>query len=336
MEGMFRFSRAHAICAAALSASHGGVNPPRQSIAIVGAGALGLYYGARLVQAGHEVRFLLRGDLAAIRERDRITVREKHGDFTVSPVQAFGAVAEIGVVDVVLITMKATANALLADLLPPLVGPLTMVVTLQNGLGNEEAVAAVVGAERTWGGLCFIGVNRSGPGEVRGIQTPGSIALGEFDRPAGSACRELADTFEAAGVPCTPVDSLRAARWRKLVWNIPFNGLTVVAGAVPCDELLRHANHEAEVRALMREIQATAAAEGVVIDDAFLHDNVERTRSMAYQPSTLIDFMEGRPLELEPIWGEPLRRARTAGVATPHLAALYDRLSVMDAARTRD
>ena len=137
-------------------------------------------------------------------------------------------------------------------------------------------------------------------------------------------------------MPCTPVDSLRAARWRKLVWNIPFNGLTVVAGAVPCDELLRHANHEAEVRALMREIQATAAAEGVVIDDAFLHDNVERTRSMAYQPSTLIDFMEGRPLELEPIWGEPLRRARTAGVATPHLAALYDRLSVMDAARTRD
>ena len=295
----------------------------------MGSGAIGLYYGARLARAGHDVRFLMRGDLATVRASNRIVVREKEGDFEVTPVAAFGEAAEIGVVDVVLITMKATANATLATTLPPLVGPETKVVTLQNGLGNEEAVAAVIGAERAWGGLCFIGVNRTAPGEVYGVHSPGTITVGEYGRPAGAACHGLADTLTAGGVPCTAIESLIAARWRKLVWNIPFNGLTVVAGGVPCDELLREARWETEARELMTEIQAAAAADGVVIEDAFLNGNIEQTRSMAYKPSTLIDFQEGRPLELEPIWGEPLRRAQANGVQLPRLAALYARLRTL-------
>jgi 2-dehydropantoate 2-reductase len=116
-------------------------------------------------------------------------------------------------------------------------------------------------------------------------------------------------------------------RWRKLVWNVPFNGLTVTEGGLTSDEVLRDPVREARVRALMREVQATARAEGVEIEDAFLEQNVRITRDMAYRPSTLLDFLDGRPLELDPIWGEPLRRARRLGVPVPELARLHAQLT---------
>src|SRR3954468_783382 len=144
------------------------VTVKRSSIAIVGSGALGSYYGARLALAGNDVRFLMRGELAAVRERG-LTLREKDGTHHLENVAAFATPEEIGAVDLVFITLKTTANAELARLLPPLLGPGTLVVTLQNGLGNEENVASVVGEQRVLGGLCFIAVTRSAPGELTGF-----------------------------------------------------------------------------------------------------------------------------------------------------------------------
>jgi 2-dehydropantoate 2-reductase len=112
------------------------------------------------------------------------------------------------------------------------------VVTLQNGLGNEEQIAALVGPERVLGGLCFIAVTRERPGELTGYLTPGTIILGEFNRPAGASARAVAQAFERAGVRVRVVDNLAEARWQKLVWNIPFNGLAVAAGGITTDRIL--------------------------------------------------------------------------------------------------
>lgn len=299
-----------------------------RTVAIVGTGAIGTYYGARLGLAGAAVRFLLRTDLAAVRERGGVMIRERDRTLELRPVDAFATTAEIGPVDLVLVTLKTTANARLPAMLPPLIGPNTAVLTLQNGLGADEFIAGVVGPERVLGGLAFIAATRTAPGVVT-CYHPGSITLGEFGRPAGDRVRALAQQFTAAGVKINVVDDLLEARWRKLVWNVPFNGLAV-ANNVTTDVLCADARHAGDVRVLMHEVQHAAAAFGFAIPNSFLEQQFEVTPPMgAYQPSSLVDFRAGREVEVEAIWGEPLRRAQAKGVSVPRLADLYGRLKAI-------
>lgn len=294
--------------------------PPR--IAIVGAGAIGLYYGGRLALAGQDVHFLARSELAVLRERG-LRLREGDRDERLHPVQAYGRSEDIGPVDLVFVTLKTTANPVLPSLLRPLVGPQTVLVTLQNGLGNEELLAREFGSARVLGGLCFIASTRTGPGEVT-CYHPGSISLGEFQGPASPRSRALAELLGRAGVVCRATESLREARWRKLVWNIPFNGLTIAAGGIPTDQVCADEALAREVRALMTEVRGAAAALGHVIPASFADEQFHGTPPMgAYQPSSLVDFLAGRPVEVEAIWGEPLRFAQAAGAQMPRLELLY-------------
>ncbi|MDR0352023.1 MAG: 2-dehydropantoate 2-reductase [Opitutaceae bacterium] len=293
------------------------------SIAIVGAGAIGCYYGARLARAGADVRFLTRGDPARVRERG-LRVKTPDEEIVLPRVRAAGTPEEIGPCDLVLVALKTTANAALGRLLGPLVHERTTVVTLQNGLGSDEELARLFGAERVAGGLCFIGVNRVAPGEIVCL-TPGSVSFGEFQRPADGRTRALAELFSRAGVKTSVGDSLAELRWKKLVWNVPFNGLAIAAGGVTTDVLTGDAELLAAARALMFEIAAAArAVTGCEIPPRFVEKQIEVTKAMGpYKPSSLIDFLEGREVEVEAIWGEPLRRARAAGADAPRLAMLY-------------
>ncbi|HUR57292.1 MAG TPA: 2-dehydropantoate 2-reductase [Opitutaceae bacterium] len=297
-----------------------------ETFAIVGAGAIGGYYGARLALAGADVRFLLRSELAHVRAHG-LTLRERDATRRVERVAAFGTIGEIGPVDVVLVTLKSTANAALPALLPPLLGPNTVVVTLQNGLGNEELIASLIGAERVLGGLCFIAVTREGTGELVGYHTPGALTLGEFGRPAAERTRAIAQWFVRAGVNCRVTDNLAEARWRKLLWNVSFNGLAIAGGGITTDRILADATLAREVRALMDEIAAAARHFGYSIPEEFIQSQIDITPPMgAYKPSSLVDFLAGREVEVEAIWGEPLRRAQAAGLPMPRLAALYAKL----------
>ena len=297
-----------------------------QRIAIVGAGAIGSYYGARLALAGVEVRFLVRRDLVHVRDHGLI-LRERDATRRLEHVDAFATTAEIGPVDLVFVTLKTTSNSALATLLPPLIRPETAVVTLQNGLGNEETIAALVGAGRVLGGLCFIAVTREAPGELSGYHTPGAITLGEFGRPASERTQAIAGLLQRAGVNCRAVDSLAAARWQKLIWNVPFNGLAIAAGGITTDRILDDPVLAREVRALMNEVAAAARHFGHEVTEAFIQSQIDVTPPMgAYQPSSLVDYRAGRPVEVEAIWGEPLRRAQAAGLAVPRLQELHARL----------
>jgi 2-dehydropantoate 2-reductase len=298
-----------------------------QKIAILGAGALGSYYGARLALAGSDVRFLIRRDLAAIRGNG-LTLREKDATRHLANVAAFATAEEIGPVDLVFVTLKTTANAELARLLPPLLHAHTAVVTLQNGLGNEELLASLVGGDRVLGGLCYIGVTRSAPGELTGFHTPGAITLGDFGRSAGGRARAIAALLEGAGMKLRVVDRLAEARWQKLIWNVPFNGLAITRGGITTDRILGEPTIAAEVRSLMDEIAAAGRALGFDVPEKFIQSQLDLTPPMgAYAPSSLVDFLAGLEVEIEAIWGEPLRRAQAAGLKMPRLAQLYAALN---------
>ena len=296
-----------------------------QSVAIVGSGAVGLYYGARLAAAGEDVRFLLRSDFAAI-SRDGLKVASVHGDLDLPQVKAYRSAAEIGPVDLVIVAWKATSNDQLAAVLPPLLHANTQVLTLQNGLGNCESLAAIVGPGRVLGGLCFVCINRSAPGQVV-HSAGGRVSLGEWQPDGTGRAAELERRFKAAKIQAVAVDNLAKAQWDKLVWNIPFNGLSVAEGGVTTDRLLATPQGEAKLRALMGEVVATAQALGLDLSEDLIDFHIERTRPMGpYRTSSMIDFVEGREVEVGPIWDEPLRRARAAGVAMPLTEQLLQRI----------
>ncbi len=308
--------------------------PSKPRVAIIGAGALGCYYGARLAKAGEDVHFLVRSGRAALMARG-IRVKMPTERFTVRKVQVYGAPAEIGPCDLVIVAIKATGNESLKTLLPPLLGPETTVLTLQNGLGVEEPVAEIVGAGRVLGAICYIGCMRTAPGVVE-CSFPGLMTIGKFGKPAGERTQAVATLWRRAGVKCEAQDNLEAQRWHKLVWNVPFNGLAIIAGGITTDVLLADEGLKTLARRLMEEVVEAAAKFGHEIPRSFVDLQFERTAKMgAYQPSSLIDFKEGREVELEEIWGEPVRRAKSVGVPVPRLEMLYWLIKRMIAARNK-
>lgn len=197
-------------------------------IGVVGCGAIGSFYGAKLLLAGNETHFLLRSDYEQVKANG-VDFESVDGNFHVNPIAAREP-EEIGVCDAVFIGLKTTANYAFERLLTPLVGPHTVIVTLQNGLGNEEALAKLFGPENILGGLCFVCLNRIKPGYIRHIEH-GSIRLGEFGRKPLPRTFAIAEMFKRVKIPCTVEENLKKAHWEKLIWNIPYNGLGVAACA---------------------------------------------------------------------------------------------------------
>jgi 2-dehydropantoate 2-reductase len=302
------------------------------SVAIIGSGAIGLYYGGRLAEAGVDVRFLARSDYDHLKKLG-LEVESIAGNFHLPNISAFNKPEDIGLVDLVIVAWKATANDALAFVLPPLMHANTQVLTLQNGLGNCEQIAEIVDADRVYGGLCFVCINRSAHGTIR-HSAGGRMTIGKFSNGNLDNAERITQRFKAANIPATAVNDLAKAQWEKLIWNIPFNGLAVAEGGVTTDVLLANPIIETEIRTLMQEVITASAAQGVLLDQSLIESNIERTRPMGpYQPSTMIDFIEGRELELGPIWQEPLRRAIAAGVKMPALQKLLTRIQAQLANR---
>jgi 2-dehydropantoate 2-reductase len=318
-------------------------------IAVVGCGAVGSYYGAKLARAGDEVHFLLRSDYETVR-RKGVKILSPQGDFHVQP-KCARSPQQIGVCEVVLIGLKTTANDQFPSLLRPLIARETVLLTLQNGLGNEEQLAAVAPIDQIMGGLCFVCINRVEPGIIHHIDH-GQVILGEFRRWPEPRTHDIASRFRAAGVPCKVTVDLAQAHWEKLTWNIPFNGLGVGSAAglhaiesgtvpsgqplEPClttDKLLNDQEWSKLLRELMLEVISAARGLGFKVEPELAAKQIERTRSMgAYKASTLIDFERRQPLELTSLFLEPLRQAQAAGIPVPRLACLCRVLEQLDPA----
>jgi 2-dehydropantoate 2-reductase len=212
-------------------------------------------------------------------------------------------------------------------------GPATLLLTLQNGMGNVEAFCTLLPAERIVAGLCFVCINRLEPGVVSNTHA-GYVRMAAAVGPVNAAVSACVDLFKAAGVDCRAEDSLEAVLWKKLCWNIPFNGLAIAAGGITTDRIVADATLKARARRLMEEVRVAAALRGHMINDQHIQTQFDVTEGMgAYRPSSLIDYLAGREVEVEGIWGEPLRRGLAAGASMPELTLLKQEIEAKLACR---
>lgn len=295
-------------------------------VALVGAGAVGGFYGGMLANSGVDLNFLFRSTYEAVREKGLFLVHHQDDGHKerVDPLQLYRDPADIGVCDWVMVAVKSTANDKLGKILKPLVGKNTRILTLQNGMGNVENLAGFFGRHRTiLAGLCFTCINRTAPNQIDSL-LPGYIQFGQYGSRLNQDAELMVSAFEEAKIKVKRVDSLDEALWRKLCWNIPFNGLSIVFGGITTDQILANPSYRVRAHLLMKEIQAGALSHGIEIEDSFLESQFSLTEPMgAYRPSSLIDYLEGKKVEVEAIWGVPLRRGLEKGVGMDELGTLY-------------
>lgn len=310
----------------------------QQRFAIVGTGAVAGYYGYRLIRAGHDVHFVGRSHLDVLREQGLCLDILGEGVQRVAGLQVVDDVTELPACDWVLVTTKTTGNAEVAEQLLRLQGR-QKVLLMQNGFGNEDFMRSLL-PERfsLFAGLCFIYSQRTAPGQVLhlgGGSTNVGWHSGEEGEAQGlAAAQALSELFNAAGIESQQVQ-LPEARWQKLIWNIPYNGLSVVLNATT-SMLMDNDSSLALVKSLMDEVVTAAAACGVELSPRLAPAILRNTAKMRdYHPSMYHDFVAGRPMELEVIYRAPLAAAASAGQDMPQTRMLLQQLEFMQAVKSQ-
>lgn len=312
----------------------GAVNKPR--VGIIGTGAIGGFYGVMLAHAGFDVHFLLRSEFPAVAERGLQVNSAVHGPLTLNPAQAYCAAADMPKCDWLLVGAKTTSNADLAPVIIQAAKPDAKVLLLQNGLDVEDSLRPLLpDTLHLLGGLCLICVHREGPGVVT-HQALGAVNIGYHSGPAidqvarMAMVEEGAGLFRSAGIDSQAMPNLHQARWQKLVWNIPYNGLSVLLGA-GTRALMADADSRALIQALMAEVVQGAKACGHEMPPGYADYLFNMTEKMPdYWPSMYHDFLHKRPLELEAIYARPLAAAQAAGCELPRIQSLYRTLGFID------
>ena len=306
---------------------------PVRRYAVLGTGALGGFYGARLCRAGCDVHFLVHNDFEHVRQHG-LVVDSKDGDFVLPRVQAYRDVRDMPRCDVAAVALKATHNHLLPSLLPSVLAEGGVVLLMQNGLGGEQEAARAAPGHAVLAALCFLCSNKVGPGHIRHSDY-GAVRFAQYSADGAVAgvsdcMRGIAQDFSAAGIEVDLLEDLLLARWQKLVWNVPMSGLSVVlntdTGALMADP---HARALAED--IMREVVAGARSCGRLIDDRFAQKMLDMTLAMKpYRASMKVNFDDHRPMEVEAIYGNPLRAAQQSGARMPLVETLYRQLKFLD------
>ena len=292
--------------------------------AIIGTGAIGGYYGAKLSRGGAEVHFLLHSDYEYVKEHG-LQVNSCDGSFHLDNMNVYRSTADMPQCDVVIVALKTTNNHLLAQLLPPLLKDDSMVLLIQNGIGVEASVEMMFPGVQLAAGLAFICSAKTLPGVVN-HQCYGNINIGNYSCRDAARYAAMLDDMRAAGIGVADVE-YRQARWKKAVWNMPFNGMSVVLNA-QTDQLLADASTRTLIKAQMMEVVMAANALGVEnIDEAFADKMIANTDAMVpYSPSMKLDHDYHRPMEVYYLYTRPIQEAASAGVDMPLLKDLEQKL----------
>lgn len=292
-------------------------------VTVVGAGGVGGYFGGRLLQVGVDVTFVARGAHLEALNADGLHVRSILGDFTV-PVRATDDPASSGAADYVLVTVKSYDTDRVASMLGPLAGDETAVVSLQNGVDNEERLAAVLGDDRVVGGAAYIFATIAEPGVIDHTGGPASVVLGEWRGGTSARVASLVETFRAANVTADDSSNIRAVLWSKFAFICAQGGVTA-AVRLPIGEIRSQPAGRELFRNLAAEVCAVAAAEGIELPA----DLPDKTLGFAnaLEPgagsSLHDDLVHGRRMELDTLLGEVIRRGEHRGVEVPTSRAVY-------------
>lgn len=278
---------------------------------IVGVGAIGGFYGGKLAHSGLDVHFLSHSDYQFVKERG-LQIDSCDGSFHLDKVNVYQSAADMPKCDVVVVGLKTTNNHLLRELLPPLLHERTVVILIQNGIGVEADVQAMFPETQLVGGLAFICSAKTEPGRVR-HQCYGSVNLANYSCRDEALFTSVLNDFTNAGIAAASVP-YEEARWKKAVWNMPFNGMTVALNT-RTDLLLKNPATRQLIRDLMMEVVEASRALGVTgVDEAFVEKMIDMTDNMTpYSPSMKLDFDFHRPMEIHYLYTRPIEIARAAG-----------------------
>jgi 2-dehydropantoate 2-reductase len=298
------------------------MNTPTPEVLVVGAGAIGAFYGSLLAKAGAEVSVVCRSDYETVKESGFTIESADLGSYHFAPKQVLRNVHDYReTADYVLLCTKMLPDADRAALLRPVAAPQTALVFIQNGVDIEQEMLDAFPGNEVVSGLAFICCNRLKPGLIAHLAY-GRLALGTLPGSVSAKTRELCRLFQASGIECHATDKIVAERWLKCVWNAPFNPLSVLSDGLSTAEIL--GTEEALVRHIMQDVCRIAEGLGHPLPADAVERNIENTYRMPpYKTSMLLDYEQGRPLEIEAILGNALRAARRANVPCPYLEAVY-------------
>ncbi len=279
--------------------------------AIVGTGGIGGYYGGCLAKAGHPVHFLLHSDYEYVL-KNGLKIDSVNGDFHLEKVSAYKNSQDMPKCDVVLVCLKTIQNHILSSILKPLLHEKTVVVLVQNGMGMEQELSEQLPSTSIVGATAFICTTKVGPGHIHHAEY-GALTLAKHCGDCDEIIRQIASDFENASVNVSVFDDLNSVRWKKLVWNIPYNGLTVVLNAAT-DTLTNNPDSRNLVIDLMNEVVSAGRTCGAKISDSFIDKMITMTENMTpYSPSMKLDYDARRPMEIQTMFTNPIAIAKAQG-----------------------
>lgn len=285
-------------------------------VAVMGAGAVGGYFGAKLERDGHEVWFISKGERRKAMRISGLRVESIDGDFQIVPLRTTRDASSIGPVDLVLFTVKSLDTREAAEAARPVVRAHTTVLAIQNGVENEAVIGEVLGEEHVVPGVAIIGVDMPEPGLIRHTNN-GSITLGEVSGDETRRVRDICEAFSGAGVETRVSSDIRSVKWRKLVWNAAFNPLTALTGRRVLD-LIEDDNTRTLAENAMREAIAVGRGLGHRIDDSIIELATRRDPNWADSKTSMLqDIQRGRPTEIDALCGAVVRGGERLNIPTP-------------------
>lgn len=308
-----------------------------QSIAVIGAGAVGGFYGAKLQQAGLQVQYY-----SNFLKSSSLKIKSIWGDFEI-PIEVFNNTVQMQSADLIIISTKLIPDIPILDLVKPILKQHSILLFLQNGINQEEYFYKSIKKNKDLkklkliilGGLAFTCINRISNDEIHHIDY-GNIKIGSLLKKHRPIAKEVVELFLKANIKTEIVKNLRKARWEKLLWNIAFNTLSVLGNKANTSAIVNSPSALKLAKSLMSEIISIAKYENNSPGKKMITEMIERTKKMnPYKTSMLIDFENHKPMEIEAIVGEPLRLAETYKISTPYLKFCYELLKFVDEQKSK-
>ena len=298
-------------------------------VLIIGAGAIGGFYGSLLAKAGADVAVVCRSDYDHVKKHGFKIDSYVLGTWTFMPSQVLENASDYeGTADYVLLCTKVVPSVDRVALIRPALSANTAIVFIQNGVEIEQEIHSAFPDNEIVSGLAFICCNRTRMGEIEHLAY-GRLALGNLPGYVSDKTTRLCELIRQSGIECTTTDNIVTERWKKCVWNAPFNPLSVLSGGLPTLDILQ--SQEAFVRSIMLEICHIAEASGHRLPDNSVDVNIENTYAMPpYKTSMLLDYENGHPMETEAILGNAVRAAKQADLTIPHLKSVYSLMKLRE------
>ena len=298
-------------------------------VAVMGAGAVGGYFGARLAGASNDVAFIARGPhLAALRGQG-LTLESPQGNLHIRDALFTDDLSQVGVVDLVLFCVKSYDTEATADKLASLIGDRTIILSLQNGVDNADKIAQRWGHKRTLAGVVYIGSQLLQPGKIK-HSSGGRIVFGELDGQVHESTRAVERVLSSARISCEVSKAIRNIQWRKLLWNAPFCAISCLT-RTNVKEIVESESLTKLALDCMTEVREAAQAQAIDLDSALFEETLNFSKSLGdFKPSMLQDLEAGKPLEYEAFNGIVVGLLDRIGKQAPTNQVFYGALKYLD------